>query len=69
MKKFFSPNISRLGRMIRAAGGAALVIGGVIAGWYNPWICVAMVTGGGFMLFEASRGWCLMRACGVKTKL
>lgn len=69
MKKFFSPNIGTLGRTIRAVGGGLLIIGGLIGGRYSPWICVVLTISGGFMLYEAARGWCVMRACGIKTKL
>jgi hypothetical protein len=30
---------------------------------------VGMVACGGFVLFEALRGWCALRACGIKTRL
>jgi hypothetical protein len=30
---------------------------------------VALVAAGGFAFYEAVRGWCVMRACGIKTKL
>lgn len=68
MRKFFSPNIDSRGRLIRGIGGAMFVIGGVIACRYNTWLAVGLILAGGFMLFEAVRGWCVMRACGVKTK-
>jgi hypothetical protein len=29
---------------------------------------ILLFIGGGFVWFEAARGWCMMRACGVKTK-
>ncbi len=68
MKKFFAANIDGKGRAIRGVLGAALVIGGVILCSYNVWAAVALILSGGFCLFEAVRGWCVMRACGVKTR-
>jgi hypothetical protein len=69
MKKFFSPNLDLRGRLVRGLSGGLLVIGGVVVCNYNAWVAVAMMLAGGFMLFEAGRGWCVMRACGIKTKM
>jgi len=69
MKKFFLPNIDSRGRIVRAVLGGLLVIGGLVACGYNLWAAVALTLSGGFCLFEAVRGWCVMRACGIKTKM
>jgi len=68
MKKFFAANIDGRGRMIRGLLGAALVIGGVVLCNYNLVAAIALIVSGGFCLFEAVRGWCVMRACGVRTR-
>jgi hypothetical protein len=68
MSKFFSRNLDRRGRLFRGIAGLALVAGGLFACSYNVWLCAAFVVAGGFMLYEAVRGWCVMRACGIKTK-
>ena len=68
MKNFFARNIDSRGRLIRGLLGAALVIGGVVVCGYNVWAAVAMILSGGFCLLEAVRGWCVMRACGVRTR-
>lgn len=68
MKNFFARNIDSRGRLIRGSLGAALVIGGVVVCGYNVWAAVAMILSGGFCLLEAVRGWCVMRACGVRTR-
>lgn len=69
MKKFFSPNLETRGRLVRGAGGLAFVAaGGALCGLNLPG-SVILIISGGFMLFEAVRGWCVMRACGIKTKL
>ena len=68
MRKFFDSNIDRRGRIIRGVLGAVLVVAGLILSIMGRWICLLMVVAGAFMLYEAARGWCLMRACGVKTK-
>jgi hypothetical protein len=69
MAKFFSPNINGAGRILRAVFGVALIITGLLLSQSSHWICTALVLTGGFVLFEAARGWCFLRACGIKTKL
>lgn len=68
MKKFFAANIDGRGRLIRGILGVILLIAGVILCWYNLLLAVVVMLYGGFCLFEAVRGWCIMRACGVKTR-
>ena len=69
MGQFFARNIDRTGRIVRAAGGVALIIAGLLLWERSRWLCFVLVAAGAFMLYEAARGWCLMRACGIKTKL
>ena len=68
MKEFFLPNIDSRGRLVRGSLGGLLVIGGVIVCGDNFWPAVGMILSGGFCLFEAVRGWCVVRACGIRTK-
>lgn len=67
--KFFTPNISRGGRILRATFGVACIVAGLVLGGHSLWLCLALIGVGLFGLFEAARGWCLARACGIKTKL
>jgi hypothetical protein len=69
MKKFFSPNLETRGRLVRGIGGILFASGGVALCGVNLLAAVILIISGGFMLFEAVRGWCVMRACGIKTKL
>ena len=69
MKKFFSPNINRAGRMVRLVCGIVMVVAGVIAWQKLWWLGVIFFGSAAFVLFEAARGWCLLRACGINTKL
>lgn len=69
MKSFFARNLDHRGRMVRGIGGGLFVLGGVVACRFNTWLGVTLILSGGFMLFEAVRGWCVMRACGIKTRL
>ena len=69
MKRFFARNIDGRGRLARAIYGVLLIAAGIFVARHGIWYCVALGVAGGFSLFEAVRGWCVMRACGIKTKL
>jgi hypothetical protein len=69
MSRFFSRNISFQGRMARGVLGTILLIAGILMADFTLWICLPLVIVGLFVLFEAVRGWCLARACGIRTKL
>jgi hypothetical protein len=69
MAKFFSRNLERSGRILRAILGSALMITGVVACFWDTWAGVGLIGGAVFVLFEAIRGWCLVRACGIKTRI
>lgn len=70
MSNFFRPNIKRQGRIARGAIGTLCLIAGiVIAGDHSLWLGLIFVAAGLFAIFEAVRGWCLARACGIKTKI
>ncbi len=71
-----SKNIDRQGRRIRALGGIALLAAALLVSLIVPswpvWKIITVISflcGGSFMLFEAFSGWCVLRACGIKTPL
>ena len=69
MNRFFQPNISHRGRLARGViGSLCLVAGIVIAGDYSLWGLIFVVAGL-FAIFEAVARWCVVRACGLKTKI
>jgi hypothetical protein len=69
MSQFFRPNIQRNGRIARGViGSLCLVAGIIVAGDYSLWGLI-LVVAGLFAIFESMRGWCLARACGIKTKI
>jgi hypothetical protein len=69
MGRFFSRNIDRKGRLARTIWGLLLLVPGIVLVFNGrPWLGGALMLMGGFSLFEAARGWCVMRACGIKTK-
>jgi len=69
MKPFFSRNIDNKGRLIRGLGALALLVGAGFGFTVSVWLGIALLTSGVFVAFEALRGWCALRACGIKTKL
>ena len=71
------PNIDRKGRITRAITGLLCIVFG-LAVWLIQWpetltyrwiVSLAAVAVGAFQLFEAKRGWCVARACGLKTPM
>ena len=69
MKSFFSRNIDNKGRLVRGIGALALLVGSGFGFTVSVWLGIALLTSGVFVAFEALRGWCALRACGIKTKL
>ena len=69
MKPFFSRNIGNKGRLVRGLGALGLFAGAWFAFGVATWLGIVLVVSGGFALFEALRGWCALRACGIKTRL
>ncbi|MGH7950463.1 MAG: hypothetical protein ACREFE_00870 [Limisphaerales bacterium] len=68
MKSFFRRNLDFRGRMARGVIGTLCLIAGIIVVDYVFWLGIVLVAAGLFALFESVRGWCLARACGIKTK-
>jgi len=48
-------------------GALCLVAGIVVAGDYSLWGLI-LVAAGLFAILETIFGWCIVRACGIKTK-
>ncbi len=68
MKKCCSPNIGNGGRLLRALAAAALMSGAWFTFAVSFWLSLLLGMCSLFVLFEALRGWCALRACGIKTK-
>ena len=68
MKSFFARNINKQGRLLRGLGALALLVGSVAGFTISLWLGVGLLASGVFVAFEALRGWCALRACGIKTK-
>ncbi|MEM6458309.1 MAG: hypothetical protein AAF710_02840 [Planctomycetota bacterium] len=70
-------NIDAKGKSVRLIGGliclaAAVAVGvltlsGLLPGLAGACVAAGLLVGGGFMVFEARAGWCVVRAMGFKT--
>jgi len=69
MKPLFSRNIDNKGRLVRGFGALALLVGAGFGFTVSPWLGLVLLASGAFVAFEALRGWCALRACGIQTKL
>ena len=68
--KFFDPNIQTKGRLIRLTGGALCIALSVALVLLTPtpwWVALFPALAGVFAIFEGARGWCVLRACKIKT--
>ncbi len=69
MSHFFRPNIRRHGRIARGVIGSLCLIAGIILVDFLLWLGLIFVVAGLFAICEALSGWCVARACGIKTKI
>ena len=69
VSRFFKPNIIQRGRIARGVIGTICLIGGIITVDFILWVGLILVAAGLFAIYEAMRGWCLARACGIRTKI
>ena len=74
----FTCNIDARGKLVRLWYGIALIVVGALLlfTWAMPrgtvlaWVVtVACVLGGAFAIFESRKGWCVLRAMGMKTPI
>jgi len=69
MRSFFPRNIDNTGRAARGIIALGLLLGAWLLRNEVAWLPIALLLAAAFTLFEALRGWCALRACGVKTRL
>jgi hypothetical protein len=53
---------------MRGVAGAVLLVGAGFAFRDSVWLGALLGLCGSFVVFEALRGWCALRACGIKTR-
>ena len=66
-KPMCSPNIDRKGRIIRAISGALFLGAGAFLHQFHWGFTAALALLAMLSFFEAARGWCLLRACRIRT--
>lgn len=69
MKPLFSRNIDNKGRLARGIMAMLLLAGAGFGFAINVWAGIVLLASAIFVAFEALRGWCALRACGIRTKL
>jgi hypothetical protein len=65
----FTPNIETRGRIVRGGCAAVMVAAAAISWPKSVVLAAGFALTAGFLAFESARGWCALRACGLKTKL
>ena len=68
MNAFFKPNINGWGRLVRFCWGLLLLVVAYLFRTSSPWWDGLLALSAAFGFYEAARGWCVMRACGIKTR-
>ena len=69
MSNFFRPNLKKQGRIARGVIGTLCLIAGIVLVDFILWLGLIFVAAGLFAIYEAISGWCIARACGIKTKI
>ena len=68
MSNFFRPNLRRSGRIARGVTGSLCLIAGIVLVDASLPLGLLLVAAGLFAIFEAVRGWSLMRVFAPKGK-
>lgn len=67
-------NIDAKGKAVRLIGGVIACFAAVaLVAWFegalSMYIAIALIAIGAFCIFEGWKGWCALRAMGLKTRL
>ena len=65
---FLRPNLATKGRIIRAIAALVMAVAAFFTWPHSRTAGIALAVSALFVGFESARGWCVLRACGVKTK-
>ena len=70
-RRFFdlTPNIDSKGRLLRGVGAALSAGAAALCFSHSVPATIALAAASAFLGFEALRGWCALRACGIKTRV
>ena len=68
MNRFFKANLDRNGRMARGVMGSLCLIAGITLVDFTLWLGLIFVVAGLFAIVESVSGWCVARACGIRTR-
>jgi hypothetical protein len=69
MKPLSPRNIDNKGRLVRGFGAFVLLVGAGFGFTLSVWLGLVLLAAGVFVAFEALRGWCALRACGIRTRV
>jgi hypothetical protein len=61
------PNINKTGRIARGGISVVFLLAAAVLVPYSAPLALVFLLVGLFTLYEALRGWCAVRACGIKT--
>jgi hypothetical protein len=65
---FFRSNLDTKGRVTRGVGALAMGAAAILVWPQTHAASIALAFSSAFVAFEALRGWCALRACGLKTR-
>ena len=69
LKKFLAPNLQSEGRSARKVTALVFAVTALVCFPFSRRLSLLLFAAALFTLFEAMRGWCVLRACGIKTKV
>jgi hypothetical protein len=69
IKKFLAPNLQSEGRSARKVTAFVFLVAAVVSVSFSRRVSLLLLLAALFTFFEAMRGWCVLRACGIKTKV
>jgi hypothetical protein len=67
MKTFFTPNLQIEGRKARGVTSFVFLCAALVGLLFSRRLSLLLLVAGLFSFYEALRGWCVLRACGIKT--
>jgi hypothetical protein len=69
IKRLLAPNLQSEGRSARKVTALAFLVAAIVSVSFSRRLSLLLFVAALFTFFEAMRGWCVLRACGIKTKV